>query len=159
RRNPNFTGRAELLEALERALASTQAAALTQAIHGLGGVGKTQLAVEYAYRHAVEYDLVWWVRAEEPATLAADYAGLARPLDLPEKDAAEQALAVEAARVWLEHNRRWLLIFDNAVDPTDLERYRPRGAGGHVLITSRNPRWRGAAQPLRVEEMARKEAV
>jgi hypothetical protein len=73
-RNPNFTGRVELLDALERALASTQAAALTQAIHGLGGVGKTQLAVEYAYRHAVEYELVWWVRAEEPATLAADYA-------------------------------------------------------------------------------------
>jgi hypothetical protein len=83
-RNPNFTGRESLLAQLRSALTSGQPAALTQAIHGLGGVGKTQLAVEYAYRHAAEYDLVWWVRAEEPAALAADYAALAQPLDLPQ---------------------------------------------------------------------------
>jgi hypothetical protein len=60
-RNPNFTGREDLLARLSTALTSGQSAALIQAIHGLGGVGKTQLAVEYAYRHAAEYDLVWWV--------------------------------------------------------------------------------------------------
>jgi hypothetical protein len=69
-RNPNFTGRESLLAQLRAALASGQPAALTQAISGLGGVGKTQLAVEYVYRYAAEYDVVWWVRAEEPATLA-----------------------------------------------------------------------------------------
>ena len=52
-----------------------------QAIHGLGGVGKTQLAIEYAYRFAADYDAVWWVRAEEPATLAADFADLAVKVD------------------------------------------------------------------------------
>jgi len=57
-RNPNFTGRAELLDALDKALDSEQTAALTQAIHGLGGVGKTQLAVEYAHRHVADYTLV-----------------------------------------------------------------------------------------------------
>ena len=71
------------LAASRCAFPSGQPTALTQAIHGLGGVGKTQLAVEYAYRHAAEYEVVWWVRAEEPATVAADYAALAGPLDLP----------------------------------------------------------------------------
>ena len=83
-RNPHFTGRDDLLRQLRTALAAGQAAALTQpqAIHGLGGVGKTQLAVEHAYRHANEYDLVWWVRAESPALAAGDLALLAQPLQL-----------------------------------------------------------------------------
>ncbi|MDP3183567.1 MAG: 5'-methylthioadenosine/S-adenosylhomocysteine nucleosidase, partial [Desulfobaccales bacterium] len=71
RQNPNFTGRQELLDDLHRALTSGRPAALTQAIHGLGGVGKTGLAVEYAYRHGPEYSLVWWLRSEEPVALAA----------------------------------------------------------------------------------------
>jgi hypothetical protein len=67
-RNPYFTGRSELLEAMHQRLAQGSTAALTQAIQGLGGVGKTQIALEYAYRHASDYDGVWWLRAEEPAT-------------------------------------------------------------------------------------------
>ncbi|HIH87224.1 MAG TPA: TIR domain-containing protein, partial [Methanosarcinales archaeon] len=63
-RNPNFTGREEHLAKLKTALDSGKPAALTQAIHGLGGVGKTQLALEYAYRNAAKYDIVWWVRSE-----------------------------------------------------------------------------------------------
>ncbi len=88
-RNPNFTGRGILLDNLRAALTSGQPAAVTQAIAGLGGVGKTQLATEYAYRYASEYKLVWWVPSEEPAQLAATYSGLAQWLDLPEKDATE----------------------------------------------------------------------
>jgi tetratricopeptide (TPR) repeat protein len=160
-RNPNFTGRAELLARLEQALRSGQSAALTQpqAIHGLGGVGKTQLATEYAYRHTANYDVVWWIRSEEPTTLAADYAALAQKLDLPEKEATEQALVVAAVRDWLEHNTRWLLIFDNASEPKDLDPYRPRGNSGHTLITSRYAFWRGKAQPLEVQELPRDESV
>jgi len=142
RRNPNFTGREDLLTRLRQALTSGQPAALTQAIHGLGGVGKTQLAVEYAYRHAAEYDLVWWVRAEEPAALAADYAALAGPLDLPEKDEPDQRLVVQAVRRWLGQHDGWLLVFDNARRPEDLRPYLPPGGAGHVLVTSRNPHWR-----------------
>jgi hypothetical protein len=90
RRNPNFTGREDLLRLLHEALASGKPAALTQAMHGLGGVGKTQTAIEYAYRHQSEYNLVWWIRSEEPATLASDYAALAEPLQLPERGAQDQ---------------------------------------------------------------------
>jgi hypothetical protein len=142
-RNPNFTGRGTLLAALRSALISGQPTALTQAIHGLGGVGKTQLAVEYAYRHAADYDLVWWVRAEEPAALAADYAALAGLLNLPEKDDPDQRLVVQAVRRWLTQNTGWLLIFDNARRPEEMRPYLPPGGAGHVLITSRNPNWNG----------------
>jgi tetratricopeptide (TPR) repeat protein len=158
-RNPNFTGRESLLAALRSALTSGQPAALTQAIHGLGGVGKTQLAVEYAYRHAAEYEVVWWVRAEEAATLAADYAALAGPLNLPQKDEPDQGRVVQAVRHELGQGGGWLLVFDNAQDPQDLHGYLPQAGTGHVLVTSRNPAWREVARPLTVQVWERAESV
>ncbi|NIO67789.1 MAG: hypothetical protein GTN71_01675, partial [Anaerolineae bacterium] len=100
-RNPHWRGRESLLAQIRSVLTSGQPAVLTQAIHRLGGVGQTQLAVEYAYRHAADYHLVWWVRAEEPATLAADYAALAAPLNLREEHEPDQRLVVQAVRRWL----------------------------------------------------------
>ena len=157
-RNPNFTGREELLTRLEQALAAGPAA-VTQAIHGLGGVGKTQLAIEYVYRHASDYDIVWWIRSEEPAKLAADYAALADPLDLPVEDAQDQRLIVEAVRRELEQRGRWLLVFDNARERGDVRDYLPRGGGGHVIVTSRDPNWRGVAATLGVPVWRREESV
>ncbi|HYO49723.1 MAG TPA: FxSxx-COOH system tetratricopeptide repeat protein [Chloroflexia bacterium] len=151
RRNPNFTGREELLVELRKELTSGKRAALTQAVYGLGGVGKTQLATEYAYRHAGDYDVVWWVRSAEAATLAADYAGLAGRLKLPEANAREQEVVVEAVRNWLEGAQRWLLMFDNAIGPEDVNNYLPRVVSGHVIITSRNPNWGEIASPLQVK--------
>jgi tetratricopeptide (TPR) repeat protein len=160
-RNPNFTGRESLLTALRDALTSGGTAALTQtrAITGLGGVGKTQLAVEYAYRYATEYNLVWWVPAEEPATLAATYARLAHELPLPQGKSADQLAIVQAVRHWLEQHPGWLLVFDNASRPADLGDYLPQGAAGHVLVTSRNPNWLAVASPLRVPLLPREEAI
>ena len=158
-RNPNFTGRDTLLAELRTALTSGQTAALTQAISGLGGVGKTQLAVEYAYRFAGEYSLVWWVPSEEPATLASVYADLAGALDLPEQGATEQMVMVEAVRLWLGRNGGWLLVFDNAPGPTEVSGYLPQGGGGHVLVTSRNPNWGSVASPLTVQVFEREHSV
>jgi hypothetical protein len=87
-RNLHFTGREDLLATLQRAKTDETPVVLTQVLRGLGGVGKTQLALEYAYRYGGAYRLVWWVRAEDPATLAADYAALAEPLQLPAQAAA-----------------------------------------------------------------------
>jgi hypothetical protein len=138
RRNASFTGREGLLEELHRALTRDAAVALT----GLGGIGKTQLALEYAYRHRDEYRVVWWVRADDEATLAADYAGLATALGLAEREAKEQAVVVAAARVWLEQNTSWLLVFDNAESREPVRDYVPQGRGA-VIITSREPVWSG----------------
>src|ERR1044071_6642069 len=146
--NHNFTGREEYLDALRRQLTSGHHAVLTQAISGLGGIGKTQLGIEYSYRYAANYDAVWWIRAEEPLTLAEDYARLACKLELKEKDEADQKKIIEAVRARLGRSANWLLIFDNARSRTDIIDYLPQGGGGHVIITSRNPNWRGAASSL-----------
>src|SRR5262249_55309719 len=108
-RNRNFTEPGNRLSELREALRSGKPAALTQALSGLGGAGKTQLAIEYAYRFAGDYAIVWWLRSEEPAILAADYASLAQKLDLPEKDATEQPLITAAVREELRHRNDWLL--------------------------------------------------
>ena len=99
RRNPNFTGREELLEQLHAQLCSGKPAALTQAIAGLGGVGKTQLALEFCYRHMADYDAVWWVQSEDTAQLAADYAALAVRLGLADADVQDQRALIKAARL------------------------------------------------------------
>src|SRR5206468_758735 len=93
RRNPAFTGREPALADLAGRLGQGAAAAVTQALQGAGGVGKTALAVEYAYRHRSEFETVWWVRAEEPATLVGDLADLAVALQLAEPGQADQQLA------------------------------------------------------------------
>ena len=158
-RNPNFTGREALLARLERELASGRPTAVTQAISGLGGVGKSQLALEYAYRHDSMYDVVWWLRAEEPATLSSDFADLAMALELPEHTAPDRGVIEEAVCRWLNSHERWLLIFDNASAPDEIRRYLPKSATGHVIITSRNPAWRSLANPLPVEVWEKSESV
>ena len=158
-RNRNFTGREIILTDLRKALSSGKPAALTQAISGLGGIGKTQIALEYAYRHQSDYDVVWWVRAEKPETLAADYASLARARNLPEKDEQEQQIIVEAVRRWLGQNKNWLLVFDNAQAPEDIRDYLPKEPVGHILITSRHQSWRGTASPITIKKWPREESV
>jgi hypothetical protein len=136
-RNQVFTGRADLLDQLDQRLHPGQAAAVVQVqaqtLHGLGGVGKTQLALEYAHRHAGDYELVWWVAAEQPAAIPSQLVALARRLGLPE--AAEQAETVGALWDALRQRHRWLLIFDNAEHPTELRPWvatRLRAGAGHL---------------------------
>lgn len=157
-RNPNFVGRDALLDQIHSTLTSKNAAALT-AIHGMGGVGKTQLAAEYAYDHAGDYQVVWWIKSEESAALASDYAALAQALDLPQKQERDQRVIVAAVSEWLNHHGGWLLIFDNARRKEDLRDWLPQNRAGHVVITSRDPNWGGVAKPLEVEVLTRENAV
>ncbi|HVU68463.1 MAG TPA: TIR domain-containing protein, partial [Ktedonobacteraceae bacterium] len=138
-RNPYFTGREEQLRALREQLQAQRSAAIgqIQAITGLGGIGKTQMAVEYAYRHREEYAQVFWVRADTVETLASSYGEMARLLDLPERNAQEQAVMIQAVNRWLREHRDYLLILDNADDPALLPPFLPPDPAGHVLITTR----------------------
>jgi hypothetical protein len=159
RHNPTFTGREEELGELHAGLISVLPGTSIQAVSGLGGVGKTQLAVEYAYRYAHEYDVIWWLRAEEPAQLAADFAELAFALRLRSRTDPDQRLAVEAARRWLSQHDGWLLIFDSVREPSHVAPYLDASGSGHVIITSRHASWRGLAVPLVLRGLAREDAV
>jgi tetratricopeptide (TPR) repeat protein len=159
-RNLNFTGREELLEQLHASLQPRQAAAVVQvqaqALHGLGGVGKTQLVLEYAYRYERDYDLIWWVTAEQPATIPGQLIALASRLGLPEH--ADQAETIRALWDALRPRERWLLVFDNAEDPADLRPWWPPNSG-RVLVTSRNQAWSGLAATIAVDVLPRAEAI
>ncbi|MER5517252.1 FxSxx-COOH system tetratricopeptide repeat protein [Streptomyces sp. NPDC002763] len=155
-RNAGFTGRDKLLEHLRQAL-TTRSPVAVRALRGRGGVGKTQLAIEYAYRYAADYELAWWISSEEVALIPDQLAALAVKTgvalaDMPVGEACE-ALAAE-----LRSGGGWLLVFDNAEDPAALARYLPSG-GGHVLITSRNPNWYARAVPIDVDAFSRAEST
>jgi tetratricopeptide (TPR) repeat protein len=127
-------------------------------LSGMGGIGKTQTAVQYAYRHRPELEIVWWLRAEEAATLLEDYVALAGPLELAEAGGAEVAKVAAAVRGELSRRGRWLLVFDNAAGPDSVRSLLPMGGTGRVLITSRNPNWH-LAMPLNVPVLSRETAI
>jgi hypothetical protein len=155
-RNPGFTGRDAMLVAVREALLSGDRA-VVQALHGMGGVGKTQLAIEYAHRFAGAYDLVWWVNAEEAALIGAQVAQLAEEMGWTEARVGV-AVARRAVLGELRQRDRWLLLFDNATNPDDLAEVLPGGTG-HVLITSRAQRWAEVAVPVEIDVLARAESV
>lgn len=158
RPNQNFMGREELVRELRSALLSGEPAALTQAITGLGGIGKTQIALAYTHLFAYEYDVVWWVRAEETTTLEADLNELAVRLEVRMQPAEPRSRLVERLGLRLRQFAAWLVAFDNADTPADLAPFIPQG-GGHVLITSRNPHWRGLAKTVSVPLMPQPASV
>jgi tetratricopeptide (TPR) repeat protein len=160
-RNKNFTGREELLANLRSGITGQVTVVLPHALHGLGGVGKTQTAVEYAHRYRNDYDLVWWISADQPVLVKSALAALAPHLGLP----PATAMGVEdAANAVLDALRRgepyqhWLLIFDNADEPEAISDAIPQGPG-HVLITSRNHRWASVVDAVPVDVFDRDESI
>jgi hypothetical protein len=158
-RNADFTGRASILERLHDELAGDgTAVVLARAVYGLGGVGKTQVALEYAHRFQADYRLIWWINAEQPLEISLALAELAGRLGLQSSDNAAEAAASALEQLRRDVAGRWLLIFDNAEDPEDLAPFLPTGPG-HILITSRNQAWTRHAQPVELDVFSRQESL
>ena len=162
-RNKNFTGRKKLLADLRARVErkpTTATAVLPEALHGMGGVGKTQLAIEYVYQFSDKYQVVWWVPADQIALVRSSLAALAPRLGLTGIAQGRVDDAVTAVLDALRRGRpfdRWLLIFDNADKPETLREFMPHGPG-HVIVTSRNRDWADKVDALEVDVFAREES-
>lgn len=162
--NPNFTGREDLLTQLdERLEPGATAAVLPEALHGLGGVGKSALAIEYAYRYRSKFDMIWWIPAERTVQIVNSLVELGERLELGVGTAANVAVQPVLDALKGGGNRKippnWLLIFDNADNPEKVSEYLPTGGPGRILVTSRNSQWLSIARPLEVKVFEREESV
>ncbi|GAB2868192.1 FxSxx-COOH system tetratricopeptide repeat protein [Streptomyces deserti] len=167
-RNTSFVGRQALLRAVEEQLgAQDTAAVLPHALHGLGGVGKSQLALEYVYTHQHEYKVICWIPAEREPLILAALATLAAQLGVAPtgQDSAGSPAANTAVPAVLEALRtgtpydNWLLVFDNAEDVDAVRKYFPPNGPGKVIVTSRNRAWERVATPLPVNVFEREESI
>jgi tetratricopeptide (TPR) repeat protein/DNA-binding XRE family transcriptional regulator len=160
-RNPFFTGREDLLQHLHEMLNREHTMALTQswAISGLGGIGKTQIALEYAYRYRQDYRFVFWASAATSEILLAGFVTIAELLQLPEKNERDQNRVVQAVKQWLASHQEWLLILDNADDLTVVHDVLPTERPGHLLLTTRAQALGSLAQRIEVENMGMAEGT
>ncbi|MFD0788185.1 FxSxx-COOH system tetratricopeptide repeat protein, partial [Micromonospora azadirachtae] len=159
-RNARFTGREDDLAELRRQLQSGgSAVVLPVALQGMGGVGKTQVALEYVHRFRSAYDVVWWVVADPPQFVDTALSDLGARLGLPAGPALPETVqTVLQALGRGEPYERWLVVFDNAEELEHVEQFLPQGPG-HVLLTSRNRAWGERANPIQVDVFDRAESV
>ncbi|CCH30188.1 NB-ARC domain-containing protein [Actinosynnema sp. NPDC047251] len=155
-RNASFTGREEALSTLRLTLQTGMTPSIA-VLHGIGGVGKTSLAVEYAHRHADQLDVVWWVDAEEPASAVDQIAALAVELGVTSEHYMANRGAAEA-RNWLQGHVRWLVVLDDVPGPDLAHELIPAGPG-RVLITSRDTRWSTIGSVIDVDVFSRGESI
>jgi tetratricopeptide (TPR) repeat protein/transcriptional regulator with XRE-family HTH domain len=162
-RNAFFTGREEVLQYLHKVLKENEdkSVALTQshALSGLGGVGKTQVAIEYAYRFHKEHSMVLWVQADTRDTIIASFLSIAELLNLPEKNDRDQDRVVKATLRWLSRHQGWLLIFDNVDDLEMVKLFLPTLPCGAILLTTRLQATGTIAQSIEIEKMTLEEGV
>ena len=166
-RNPYFVGRSELLEKINEQFHIREVICLTQVITGLGGIGKTQMALEYAHRYGAKYnDAIWWINSESAQSTFHDCLRFADALGLlPEgKETAEELSVNELGsrlKSWQNSHRSWLLVFDNAYDSEIITPYISSMAQGHVLVTSRNHNLHkmGSFNSLFIEAFSKDDAI
>jgi tetratricopeptide (TPR) repeat protein len=154
RRNLDFVGREHQVRAIDEVL---RAGAGVLTLNGIGGVGKTQLAIEYIYRFRDHYDVIWWVPAEDPSRFRASLATLGTRLGLPGSEAMQHPPA-QVLEALGQSPRRWILVFDNAGPPDSLPSLNTLGSG-RVLLTSRDPDWATYGPTLEVDVFERTESI
>lgn len=156
-----FTGRDRLLAEISEHFVPEHETGIVQpqAIVGLGGLGKTQVAAEYAYRYRGDYNAVLWLKAGTQENIVAGFRSLAEPLKLPTAHWQERESLLAAMQQWFMAQSNWLLILDNADDLAVINPFLPKAARGHILLTTRTGALGGLAQssvlkPLDVEDGA-----
>ncbi|MFE7637522.1 FxSxx-COOH system tetratricopeptide repeat protein [Kitasatospora sp. NPDC057518] len=137
--NARFTGRQRELAALREALTAERPGpgAATVVVHGLGGVGKSTLALQYAQSFRTAYDLVWWIDASSPGGVEEALTGIARRLSPAWAGTARPPELAAWALAWLQHHTGWLLVYDDVEDPALLEPFLGSLTRGHHLVTTR----------------------
>ncbi|QBD76601.1 tetratricopeptide repeat protein [Ktedonosporobacter rubrisoli] len=160
-RNPCFTGREEVLHTIHTFLTVTPATKQLQALAlvGLGGIGKTQVAIEYAYRYADCYQAVFWLAAETTESLVASMQQIAEQLNLPEGQEAKQDCMLNAVQRWFATWTGWLLIADNVEDMDILRMVLPANCQGTLLVTSRQQTLGPLIEPFALLPMNMKEGM
>ncbi|WP_340558066.1 FxSxx-COOH system tetratricopeptide repeat protein [Streptomyces sp. GSL17-111] len=159
-RNPRFTGRDDLLMELQQRLTDVDQGVSACALVGMPGIGKTQLAAEYAHRFTPDYDIVWWVPSDQRGTLRERYGELAPELGLRTgSETGERIRVVREALRRGEPYGRWLLVFDGWDDLDGAELLLPPGQTGHVLVTSRNRDWGRVVDVVEVPGFRRYESI
>jgi tetratricopeptide (TPR) repeat protein len=161
-----FKGRDDFLKDLHKSLTrgAGRTAIVSSALYGLGGVGKTRAAVEYAWAHQDDYSALLFVVAETPEALRRNLAALVGPLvlNLPEQNADKEEIRVKAALDWLNEHPRWFLILDNLDRPEALEeaeRLMGKLSGGHVVVTSRLANFAGNFESLALDVLTADDAA
>jgi tetratricopeptide (TPR) repeat protein len=158
-RNRNFTGREDLLDRLRQRLTTGVTAVLPEALHGMGGVGKSQIAIEHVYRNSRDYQLIWWIPSEQTNLIVQSLIELGEQMGLRAgADRSAVPAVLEALRVG-EPYSNWLLVFDNAENPHEVRQFFPNDGPGRVMVTSRNSQWSHLASSLEVDVFAREESV
>lgn len=158
-RNPYFTGRTAIVQQIATALHTTRIGAVPQpqAISGLGGIGKTQIALEYAYRFAHDYDAVLWLQAETYEILLTELVALADILQLSEAHHEEDIQIVGAVKQWLRVHTRWLLILDNVEDIAQVHHLGLLRTSGHLLLTTHSQFTGALAERIDLEPLSEDE--
>jgi tetratricopeptide (TPR) repeat protein len=159
-RNRFFTGREKLLDELRSTFIDDHAPRM-QAICGLGGVGKSHLALEFGYRERARFTGVLWLNGSSSLSFARGVGEVARLLNLPEADAEDQRVPLTAVRRWLAENSDWLLVVDDVTEPTLVQAITPAFINGSVLLTSRASNFRaiGIANPIVLDVLSNDDAV
>ena len=160
-RNPFFTGREKIVNTVYNRLKKDSGLALTQApaISGLGGIGKTQIALEYAYQYRNQYKAVFWVAAENESDIKTDFIKIANELNLPEKKAEDQNEMITGVKRWLQSNSDWLIIFDNVEDFHLVNQHVPSNSKGQLLFTTRLHATGQFAESISINKMEEAEGI